>query len=90
MAFNGECLLLLAGPLFSALELISPMSCDNQCRGHSDLCLFYVQRPSCIKSKTAGLACLHLVPVLLIAQINMRTYFDVAIFNILTKVPVND
>lgn len=32
-SFNGGCLLLLAGPLFSALHLISPMSCDNQRRG---------------------------------------------------------
>lgn len=37
-AFNGDCLLLLAGPLFSALHLISPMSCDNQRRGQPGPC----------------------------------------------------
>lgn len=42
MAFNNECLLLLAGSLFSAQELISPMSCDNHRRGHLDLCLWAV------------------------------------------------
>lgn len=37
-SFNGSCLLLLAGPLFSALHLISPMSCDNQRRGQPVSC----------------------------------------------------
>ena len=87
MAFNGECLLLLAGPLFSALELISPMSCDNQCRGHLDLYLSYEQCPSWIKSKNAGAsaglrACFRPVSVVLKAQLNMRTHFDVALLNI--------
>lgn len=73
MAFNGNCLLLLAGPLFSALELISPMSCDSRCRGQLDLCLFYEQCPSCIKTKNAGAsaklcACVYLVSVELKAQ----------------------
>lgn len=79
MAFNGDCLLLLAGPLFSTLELISPMSCDNQCRGELDLCLFYEQCPSCIKTKNAGAsaelsACIYLVSVKLKAQMRIRNH----------------